>query len=164
MLFAALLLLPAYSAPFFCAARLVPFAKKTGGLRTLAVGEVLRRLIAKILLGVHSTILVSALSPPQMGVGVKGASEAIARRLQRMLQAKSKLCVLQIDVSSAFNTVDRNAVLQRVQALIPALSSWAGFCYSQPSHLFAAKTTLFSEQGTQQGDPLGPALFSLAIQ
>ena len=87
----------------------------------MAVGEVLRRLIAKILLGVHSTILVSALSPPQMGVGVKGASEAIARRLQRVLQAKSKLCKLQIDVSSAFNTVDWNAVLQRVQALIPPL-------------------------------------------
>ena len=77
--------LPAWSAQFVCAARLVPFTKKQGGIRPVAVGEVLRRLCGKILLGGQTESFASALCPIQMGVGVKGATEAIARRLQREL-------------------------------------------------------------------------------
>ena len=37
-------------------------------------------------------------------------------------------------------------------------------CYSVQSTLFWGESTLQSATGEQQGDPLGPALFSLAIQ
>ena len=59
--------LPVWSAPHICAARLVPFSKKTGGIRPVAVGEVLRRLCGKILLGIHAPGLLSALAPFRWG-------------------------------------------------------------------------------------------------
>jgi hypothetical protein len=99
-----------------------------------------------------------------MGVGVKGATEAITRRLQRELKADPGLCVLQVDMSDAFNSLDRTAMLQRVHVKSPALSAWAHFCYAQPSPLFVGESVLLSQRGSQQGDPLGPALFALAIQ
>ena len=35
--------------------------------------------------------------------------------------------------------------------------------YATPSNLFFGKEVLLSKEGVQQGDPLGPLLFSLAI-
>lgn len=41
---------------------------------------------------------------------------------------------------------------------------WFEFTHRQPSPLFCGSQVLYSSQGTQQGDPLGPAFFALAIQ
>jgi hypothetical protein len=71
---------------------------------------------------------------------------------------------LQVDVKNAFNCIDRGAVLESVHAACPKLDAWVAFCYGQASHLFAQDLLLESEQGVQQGDPLGPLLFSLAWQ
>ena len=43
------------------------------------------------------------------------------------------------------------------------LPLFATFCYSQHSHLHFNNTYLSSQSGVQQGDPLGPLLFSLAL-
>ena len=46
----------------------------------------------------------------------------------------------------------------------PGLSKWAEWCYGQPSRLFFGQDIICSERGVQQGDPIGPLLFSLALQ
>ena len=43
------------------------------------------------------------------------------------------------------------------------LLPWLKFTHGRPSPLFCLPEVLFSTQGTQQGDPLGPAFFSFAI-
>ena len=48
--------------------------------------------------------------------------------------------------------------------MVPELAPWCWFNYGLPSHLHSGDHLLKSQQGTQQGDPLGPALFSAAIQ
>jgi Reverse transcriptase (RNA-dependent DNA polymerase) len=46
---------------------------------------------------------------------------------------------------------------------LPGLYRWVEYCYSQPAHLFFGSCLLASMAGVQQGDPLGPLLFSLVL-
>ena len=49
------------------------------------------------------------------------------------------------------------------KVLMPIILSFASFCYSKHSDLFFNSSAVDSQTGVQQGDPLGPLLFSLAI-
>eukprot|EP00661_Eupelagonemidae_sp_cell13_P005913 gene5913-3927_t len=58
----------------------------------------------------------------------------------------------------------RRAVLAAVRERFPQLLHWTRWCYGQKSDLqFGGLRPLSSEEGVQQGDPLGPLLFALAI-
>ncbi len=46
---------------------------------------------------------------------------------------------------------------------MPSIAYWVEWCYGRPAKLYMEGTTLLSQTGAQQGDPLGPLLFSLAI-
>ncbi|GJV12371.1 ankyrin repeat-containing protein ITN1-like protein [Tanacetum coccineum] len=54
-------------------------------------------------------------------------------------------------------------MLREVHLCCPAISRWVEFCYSNPVRLYYGEQTLWSCQGVQQGDPLGPLLFSLVL-
>ena len=54
---------PSSLAPFFACARLIGLRKDGGGIRPIAVGEVLRRLVGKALLSEQSPFLSSILAP-----------------------------------------------------------------------------------------------------
>ena len=56
-----------------------------------------------------------------------------------------------------------SAVLQAVQARFPGLTRWAWWCYGGHTCLRFGSSTL-TWAGVQQGDPLGPLFFALAIQ
>ena len=45
----------------------------------------------------------------------------------------------------------------------PGLYRWAELCYAQPGLLFFGGAVLKSELGVQQGDSLGPLLFSVVL-
>lgn len=69
-----------------------------------------------------------------------------------------------IDFSNAFNLVDRTTLIGEVWTHCPDIARWVEFCYSQPARLYYNDSILFSTQGVQQGDPLGPLLFALTLQ
>ena len=50
-----------------------------------------------------------------------------------------------------------------VRLVAPELALWADQCYEEPSHVQFGPYRLLSPRGVQQGDPLGPAFFALAI-
>ena len=79
------------------------------------------------------------------------------------LQSSKDSGILQIDFKNAFNSVKRSKVLEAVANFLPSVAPFATFCYSQHSHLHFNSTYLSSQSGVQQGDPLGPLLFSLAL-
>jgi hypothetical protein len=70
--------------------------------------------------------------------------------------------MLKLDFRNAFNSVHRNVILQTVYDELPGLYSFVYSCYFKSSFLQFGDFTLFSSEGVQQGDPLGPLLYSLA--
>ena len=54
-------------------------------------------------------------------------------------------------------------MLMAVHEIAPQLFPLVHSAYSVPSSLFAQDKTIQSAEGVQQGDPLGPLLFSLAM-
>ena len=72
--------------------------------------------------------------------------------------------LLKIDFKNAFNTIGRDKILQLVNSKIPGIYNFIFQCYAQESNLQFGSEVIASCEGIQQGDPLGPFLFSLGIQ
>jgi hypothetical protein len=158
---------PPATAELFAGASLAALPKKDGGLRPVAVGETLRRLVGKCLCHEVASAARARLAPLQLGVAVPGGTEAAihcARQWWTRNLGNEQKVFVKLDLSNAFNTLDRNAVLQAVHEEFPGLAPFADYCYGAPTLLFLGKHTLRSERGVQQGDPLGPLLFALALQ
>ena len=161
--------LPAEAAPFLCGAKLIPL-KKPGAktaVRPIAVGETLRRLVGKTIMASPAVQdAVTNMLPLQLGVAVEGACETTTIALQHWInehRQEPDWAVLQVDLTNAFNSIDRKCMLAEVANRAPKLSAWAQYCYRDHSHLFLQNGhPLSSQQGVQQGDPLGPLFFSLA--
>ena len=102
--------------------------------------------------------------PNQLGYASKGGSEAAAHAARHYLTSNRQNRVfLKLDMSNAFNCINRDAILIKVKEKIPSLYNLLWQAYSAPSHLFYRDHIIESETGIQQGDPGGPALFSLGI-
>ena len=109
--------------------------KKDGGLRPVAVGETARRLVAKCLCSQVSDAARDRLAPQQVGVALPGGCEAavhVSRQwFARHAGSRQKMFV-KLDLSNAFNTLDRQALLHAVHEELPALAPWASWCYRAP--------------------------------
>ncbi|CAN0455442.1 unnamed protein product, partial [Laminaria digitata] len=73
------------------------------------------------------------------------------------------------DCPNAFNTVRRTAVPEEVANCVPALTPSVAKCYDTPAGVFfrmdsEETRTIACSSGVQQGDPMGPAMFCLALR
>lgn len=151
--------------PFFCGASLFALSKKDGGIRPIAVGCTLRRLVAKIVVNRVSAEVATILAPHQLGVGIKLATEAAAHASRTYINnLTAGQAVLKLDFNNAFNSLHRDIMLMAVKNYLPHLRNYVELCYAQPSELYFGNEIIMSEEGAQQGDPLGSMLFCLAIQ
>uniref|UniRef100_A0A1X7UJY5 Reverse transcriptase domain-containing protein n=1 Tax=Amphimedon queenslandica TaxID=400682 RepID=A0A1X7UJY5_AMPQE len=70
--------------------------------------------------------------------------------------------MVKLDFTNAFNSLRRDCMLDAVSDLCPSLYPLVFSAYSSSSSLFWEEDIIHS-QGVQQGDPLGPPLFSLTL-
>ncbi|KAA8496275.1 Retrotransposable element [Porphyridium purpureum] len=144
-------------------ARLIPLRKPDGGVRPIAIGEIFRRVLGRLAVTSLAHDAVETLAPDQYGVGRMAGLEAMVMRTRLAVLENPGWGVLKVDISNAFNTVRRPAFMRLVQAQFPHLWPLVRTCYASPAPLRAGKHVLKSESGVQQGDPLAPLLFSLAL-
>ena len=154
---------PALVAPFLCGARLHAGKKNDGGLRPIAVGDLLRRLASKCAAVAVADKAAALLAPHQLGVAVRGGCESIIHATRRVVKNAGEKFVMRADLVNAFNLADRAEALQQVHQHFPELLPWVTTSYSQPSHLIFGNTSILSCCGFHQGDPLASLLFSLVL-
>ena len=159
--------MPDCARPSLFGASLFALEKPEGGVRPIAVGSVFRRLPAKIAAQYASTQLQAELAPAQVGVGTRGGCESAVHALRQYATATacpdSPCIIVKCDIKNAFNSVHRTTVLDAVFSRCPEIFPMAFQSYSASTPLYHNTSLITSESGVQQGDPLGPLLFSLAI-
>ena len=74
--------------------------------------------------------------------------------------------VLLVDTSNTFNTINRKAALHSMHFICPVITTILENMYQPPVRMFITreeKVEILSTKGTTQGDPLGMAVYALAI-
>ena len=114
--------------PHLCGASLLPCKKKNGGLRLIAVGEVIQRLVSKCAAKLVLPEALEILVPQQLGVGVPSGCEAIVHAVASLHDDRNipqeKQFILLIDFSNAFYSVDRSALFREVREHTPGIAAW----------------------------------------
>ena len=74
-----------------------------------------------------------------------------------MMQRLRLFCLL-----NAFNSLNRKVALLNIHQLCPSLATILTNTYRENTSLFIDGETLFSQEGTTQGDPLAMAMYAVA--
>ena len=94
--------------PIFFGANLCALSKKCGGVRPIAVGNTLRRLVTKAGFKPVSQELGAFFRPNQLGYASKGGSEAAAHAARHyLLSNRQNNVLLKLDMSNMFNCLQR---------------------------------------------------------
>ena len=143
--------------PYLCDATLLSCRKKGGGLRPIAIGEVLRRLTSKCVSRAVQADAVGVLSPLQVAVGIPVGCESIVHPVASLqgdpnIQLESR-CSLLVDLLSILWIV---GVCSKKCG--PEFPQWLHGLRAAmvPSHSYIYDDKLFSSCGVQQGGPLVP--------
>lgn len=149
--------------PVVYGANLIALSKKDASVRPIAVGSTFRRLAAKICVRLTRSKLQNLFEPIQVGFGTRGGCEAAVHAVRTFVQGDLCEVLLKLDVKNAFNSVNRDTLLNEIKIHVPEIYNFLLQCYHSPSKLMHKNSEILSAVGCQQGDPLGPAIFSLAI-
>ena len=117
---------PRQVAPYLCGARLHGALKKDGGIRPIAVGNLLRRLVGKCCAARVQEKAAALFSPHQLGVGVRNGCEASVHTVREALAADPSLWVLQCDFINAFNQTKQTGSLRCWKWQRLSRKSWPG--------------------------------------
>ncbi len=110
-----------------------------GGVRPIAVGEVLRRLISQVCCAAVKSKLPEIFLPyGQVGVGIPGGLDAAVHSLSCFIDTygdNPTLCFSKLDMANVFNNCHRITFLQRLHRDLPELFGWVQWCYHMEAEL-----------------------------
>ena len=157
--------IPDFAVQAFYGASLIALRKKGGGLRPIAIGNVFRRIAAKIAVSNVSAAIGAELRPAQLGVATRNGCEAAVHAVRAYItdaaSSSQPTVIVKLDVSNAFNSVRRDIMLETARTRLPSIYPLVWQAYSGASPLYIGDSKIWSRTGIQQGDPLSSLLFSL---
>ena len=135
---------------------------KNPGVRPIGICETVRRIIAKAALQLTRQDVQEAAGSLQLCAVQPSGVEAAIHAVRSIFEDSSTDCVLLVDASNAFNSLNRQTALHNILHICPALAKIIINCYRSASDLFVYGSQLKSEEGTTQGDPLAMPFYALA--
>ncbi len=119
--------------------------------KTIGIGEVPRRIIAKAILRITGGDVEEVAGPFQLCAGQGGGCEAAVHAMRNIFNGPQTEAVLLVDAS---NSINRKAALHNVSIACPSIA---------PVRLFITGSgEIASTEGTTQGDPLAMAMYAIA--
>ena len=146
----------------FIAGRLILLDKKLG-VCPIGIGETVRCIIGKAILGVTGDSIHEATGSLQLCGGQECGIEAAIHAMHDTFSAEDVDAVLLVDASNAFNCLNREACMRNVAHLCPAITPAIINCYRHPDRLFVGGECILLCEGTTQGDPLAMPMYALGL-
>ena len=155
-----------YAVKLLFSSNLTALRKKDGGIRPVVVGNVFRRLAAKVGCYAVSCAVSRELLPIQLGVSAKGGAEAALHAVRTFItnniESNDHKIVTKLDMINAFNSVRRDNVQQTCLDRTPEIAKLSFLADSKTSSVNASDHSITSSTGVKQGDPIGSLLFALS--
>ena len=147
--------------PILFGGNLTALEKKTEGIWPIAVGYTWHRITAKCANTFTLILLQDYFVSLQLGVGTNGGSNAAIHSAPRFIECMPEnFVIVNLDFANAFNSLHRDVMLDAVFNTVPEIYKLCHLCYSNMSILRYGSRLILSQEGTQQGNPLGPLLFA----
>ena len=148
-------------------ARLTALSKPNGGVRGIATGEVLRRLTSRVLARQYAEIFDTATRPHQYALRTRAGTDCLAAILRTASELDESATIVSLDGRAAYDTVSRAAMFHKLLEVAPALVPFVRGIYGRTSVYYwwndeGDRKEILQAEGCHQGDPLAPALYSLA--
>ena len=111
----------------FLACWLIPLDKNSG-LRPIGIGEVLRRIAAKVAVTHFRLEIVTSVGSLQVCAGQEAGCESIIHAMQAIYEEETCEAVLLVHASNAFDSVNRYIFLHNVAITCPAIAVYVKYC------------------------------------
>ena len=110
--------------------RLIGIRKPDGKLRPIAIGDIWLRLASKVAMAQNNSRFSSFFKPHQLGVSIPGGCEIIATICGLFRRhSKNNFVIKSMDISNAFNSIDREAIINVLQIEFPSLVNYFLWSY-----------------------------------
>ena len=155
---------------FWVNSLIIPLSNDGVKIRPIAVDNIFLRLVGKLILQSRSSDIGKSLLPFQKAIGIQSGNEQIIHEthswVTKMSTGLNTDSIAQLDLSNAFGSIDRNAILEALSKIAPEIVPYFKWTYGTSSRLYSAdgRHVATSKTGVRQGDPLGPLFFCLGIQ
>ena len=157
----------------FVANRLIPLDKgedKEGnpGVRPIGIGEILRRIIGKVVVNNIKDDIMEAAGPLQTCAGLQSGIEASIHAMRIVFEKDETEAMLLVDAENAFNNLNRKAALHNIKELCPPFYRYLSNTYRISAKMIVNDNskieTILSEEGSTQGDVTAMAMYAIGTR